>query len=89
MDVPVLEWCKLFGSDDADKQPIHWKNVVTDEDAFRSELLSNLGIDRAAWNAFCLKQFWSDSRDNRNRDFVLESENICHARTYPPKCARL
>ena len=22
MDVPVLEWCKLFGSDDAERQPV-------------------------------------------------------------------
>jgi hypothetical protein len=75
MDVPVLEWCKLFGSDDADKQPIHWKNVVTDScskpttmssayrmrDAFRNGLLSNLGIDRAAWDAY-----WEEMKKYRD-----------------------
>src|SRR4030095_739826 len=25
---------------------------------------------------FCLKQFWLNGRDNGDRDFVLESENI-------------
>ena len=24
-DMAVLEWCKLFGSDDDQNQPIHWK----------------------------------------------------------------
>jgi hypothetical protein len=61
MDVPVLEWCKLFGSDDSDKQPIHWKSVVADQDAFRNGLLSDLGIDRAAWNAY-----WEEMKKYRD-----------------------
>ena len=45
MDVPVLEWCKLFGSDDAERQLVHWKNVATDQENFRAGLFSALGID--------------------------------------------
>ena len=29
-DMAVLEWCKLFGSDDEQNQPVHWKNVAPD-----------------------------------------------------------
>ena len=34
-DIIVLEWCKLFGSDDDERQPLHWKNVVADQSKFR------------------------------------------------------
>ena len=29
-DMAVLEWCKLFASDDEQNQPVHWKNVAPD-----------------------------------------------------------
>jgi hypothetical protein len=29
-DMAVLEWCKLFGSDDEHNQPVHWKNIASD-----------------------------------------------------------
>jgi hypothetical protein len=61
MDVPVLEWCKLFGSDDADRQPVHWKNMVTDQDVFRNGLLEDLGIDRASWDAY-----WEEMKKYRD-----------------------
>jgi hypothetical protein len=46
MDFAVLEWCKLFGSDDAEHQLIHWKNVVPQDehDDFRAGLFRRLGI---------------------------------------------
>ena len=54
MDVPVLEWCKLFGSDDAERQPVHWKNVATDQEDFRAGLFAALGIDAKGWSAYWL-----------------------------------
>ena len=33
-DIVVLEWCKLFGSDDDERQPLHWKNVIPDHPNF-------------------------------------------------------
>ena len=42
LDTAVLDWCKLFGSDDEEHQKTHWKNVVADRDAFRAELLGTL-----------------------------------------------
>jgi hypothetical protein len=28
MDMAVIEWCKLFGSDSEEHQPAHWKNII-------------------------------------------------------------
>ena len=49
MDVAVLEWCKLFGSDGELKQPIHWKNVADDPAMFKEALLNKLGVTDAQW----------------------------------------
>jgi hypothetical protein len=45
-DIGVVEWCKLFGNDDAKKQPTHWKNQIpeTDHHDFRLGLRSALGL---------------------------------------------
>ncbi|MEO8441757.1 MAG: hypothetical protein ABI547_04675, partial [Betaproteobacteria bacterium] len=32
LDIAVIEWCKLFGSDDKEHQKAHWKNLVADKD---------------------------------------------------------
>jgi len=44
LDMTVLEWCKLFGSDNEDHQQVHWKNMFHDESAFRDGLYRHLGI---------------------------------------------
>ena len=48
LDIAVLEWCKVFGTDD---QSTHWKTVVPEgeRDAFRQSLFNHLGIDNAKW----------------------------------------
>lgn len=61
LDVPVLEWCKLFGSDDAERQPIHWKNVATEQEAFRTRLLAELGVDVGRWVAY-----WDEMKKYRD-----------------------
>jgi hypothetical protein len=48
-DMAVLEWCKLFGSDDAQNQPVHWKNIASDPETFRKELFASLGIYESKW----------------------------------------
>jgi hypothetical protein len=63
MDVSVLEWCKLFGSDNAEQQPIHWKNVATDQQLFRIGLFAALGIDEARWTAY-----WHEMKRYRDRN---------------------
>ena len=52
MDVSVLEWCKLFGSDHELNQPTHWKNVFLDHQDFRDGLFQHLQIDQEKWDAY-------------------------------------
>jgi len=52
LDMAVIEWCKLFGSDNEDHQQVHWKNVFQDESAFRDGLHQCLGISRNAFFAY-------------------------------------
>lgn len=52
LDVAVLEWCKLFGSDDEEHQLVHWKNVFADEARFRADLFAHLGLEQEEWLAY-------------------------------------
>lgn len=61
MDMAVLEWCKLFGSDDSEKQLVHWKNVTQDEDAFRTSLLAAAEMDATQWAAY-----WREMKNYRD-----------------------
>ena len=58
LDVAVLEWCKVFGSD---AEGTHWKSIVDDHDAFRSSLLAKLKIDDAGWRVY--RDSMKDYRD--------------------------
>lgn len=52
LDMAVIEWCKLFGSDDEVNQQIHWKNMFSDGDGFREGLFSNLELNQEVWNSY-------------------------------------
>src|SRR5260370_32399600 len=54
-DTAVLDWCKLFGSDDSETQPVHWKSIVQDHDLFRDAMLKALSISRTEWNDYWLE----------------------------------
>jgi hypothetical protein len=60
LDVSVLEWCKVFGTDD---EPTHWKTIVpeVEREAFRNKLFACLGIDNAAWSVY-----WVEMKAYRN-----------------------
>jgi hypothetical protein len=45
VDMAVLEWCKLL-TDRDDKH--HWRNIVTDPEAFKAKLLARLKMTPAA-----------------------------------------
>ena len=51
-DIVVLEWCKLFGSDDDERQPLHWKNVIPDPSKFRNDLFAELQIYESKWRSY-------------------------------------
>ena len=48
----VLEWCKLFGSDDEHNQPVHWKNIASDPEQFRKDLFSKMRIYESKWRSY-------------------------------------
>jgi hypothetical protein len=54
-DTATLDWCKLFGSDDSEKQAVHWKSIVQDHEQFRKEMLKVSAISRADWDAYWLE----------------------------------
>lgn len=58
LDVAVLEWCKIFGTD---TEPTHWKNVVPDPSSFRNALLAALKVDQAAWATY-----WDEMKTYRD-----------------------
>ena len=58
LDVAVLEWCKVFGSD---AEPTHWKRVVSDHVAFRRDLLTELAMDEQAW-----EEYWQEMKTYRD-----------------------
>jgi hypothetical protein len=78
MDIAVLEWCKLFGSDDDEKQTVHWKNVVPDVDAFRHDLLSRLNIPQETW-----KSYWDDIKRYRDQSVAHRDQRRVEIKAYP------
>lgn len=50
-DTAVLDWCILFGSDNRDQQPLHWKNMF-DPDEFRAGLLEHLHVSLDEWRTY-------------------------------------
>lgn len=58
LDIAVLEWCKVFGTD---SEPTHWKTIVNDHTAFREGLLNCIGLDENEWSAF-----WENVNSYRN-----------------------
>lgn len=58
LDLPVLDWCKVFGSN---AEPTHWKGVVSDVEAFRAALLSHLQISQKEW-----EKYWLHMKDYRD-----------------------
>ena len=76
LDVSVLEWCKIFGSN---AEPTHWKNIVPvdDHDLFRDELLSTLGVSGEEW-----ANYWESMKEYRDRQ-VAHYEELHPDSKYP------
>lgn len=81
LDMSVIEWCKLFGSDHEENQPAHWKNVVPQDEHedFRRGLITAVGVDQAEWLRYWQKV--KEYRDNHAAHFnvkYLSPENDPH-----------
>jgi hypothetical protein len=77
-DIAVLEWCKLFGSDDGENQTVHWKNVVPDCDAFRHDLFSRLKVSPEQWKAY-----WDHVKQYRDQSVAHHDQRRVEIKTYP------
>ena len=77
-DVAVLEWCKLFGSDDGQNQPVHWKNIASDPDRFREELFSHLGIYESKW-----RSYWAEMKRYRDLSVAHHDPRRVEIKNYP------
>jgi hypothetical protein len=78
MDMAVIDWCKLFGSDDTERQPIHWKNIADDQDIFRSALLKALAMTHEDWEAY-----WQDMKKYRDFTAAHHDPRRAEIATYP------
>lgn len=78
LDVAVLDWCKLFGSDDEDRQLLHWKNFFGDEDAFRAGLFAHVQLDQDAWRGY-----WQQMKSYRDQHVAHLDFNRRDVSHYP------
>ncbi len=62
LDIAVLDWCKLFGSDNEEHRLIHWKRVFADQDTFLEDLLAHTAISRDDW-----LDYWQQMKSCRDQ----------------------
>lgn len=74
MDLAVINWCKIFGSN---AEPTHWKGVVDDTQAFRTQLLNYLSIDFGIW-----EEYWNHMKKYRD-EFVAHRLSNSIVDRYP------
>ena len=77
-DITVLEWCKLFGSDDDERQPLHWKNIVSDPTKFRTDLFARLRIYESKW-----RSYWSEMKRYRDQSVAHQDIRRSEIKNYP------
>jgi hypothetical protein len=77
-DMVVLEWCKLFGSDDEQNQPVHWKNIASDPEKFRKELFDSLGIYESKW-----RSYWAEMKRYRDLNVAHHDVRRVEIKNYP------
>ena len=60
IDMAVLDWCHLFGNAEDE---LHWRNVISNVEDFRNDLLTFLDISFEDW-----EQYWNTVKDYRDKD---------------------
>jgi hypothetical protein len=80
LDMAVIEWCKLFGSDDEARQPVHWKNQVAadDHDSFRAGLLAATGLTETQW-----QEYWASVKRYRDQHAAHFDERFLRPENQP------
>lgn len=59
LEIAVLEWCKVFGSN---TDTTHWTNHINDEAGFRSNLLKRLNLTQPEWD-----NYWQEMKNYRDK----------------------
>jgi hypothetical protein len=77
-DMAVLEWCKLFGSDDEQNQTVHWKNIATEPDQFRISLFLELRIYESKWSSY-----WTEMKRYRDQVVAHHDQRRIKILNYP------
>ena len=60
IDLAVLDWLHLFGSD---RDDLHWKGIVWDIVSFKHGLLAQLRLNDVQWNTY-----WKSVKEYRDKD---------------------
>jgi hypothetical protein len=76
LDMSVIEWCKLFGSDGEERQHVHWKNVFKNNHAFRTGLLSHSAVSREEWDDYWMHM--KAYRDKFAAHFDCDRSSVSH-----------
>ncbi len=81
-DIVAIDWCKLFGNDDREHQPAHWKNIIptSDHGAFRSGLLKALEISHEQWIEY--RRDFKNYRDRNAAHLDVRSPRPAHYPTF-------
>jgi hypothetical protein len=77
LDIAVIEWCKVFGSD---SEATHWKKLVrtTDHARFGTELLTSIRMTGSDWTSY-----WKEMK--LYRDNLAAHHNSAKRVPYYPK----
>ncbi len=76
LDIAVLEWCKVFGSDG---EATHWKKTVPpkNHDQFRDDLFGAVGVTAGEWGAY-----WNEMKAYRD-NLVAHHIELNRVPNYP------
>lgn len=76
LDIAVLEWCKVFGSDG---EATHWKKIVppASHDQFRDGLFGVVGVTAEGWAAY-----WNEMKAYRD-NLVAHHIELKRVANYP------
>ncbi|WP_028314489.1 hypothetical protein [Desulfatibacillum aliphaticivorans] len=69
IDMAVLNWLHLFGSD---SDELHWKKNVCEVDSFRGQLLGHIAMSQEDW-----ENYWNETKGYRDKT-VAHIDSVPH-----------
>jgi hypothetical protein len=76
LDIAVLEWCKVFGSDN---EATHWKKIIApaNHNQFRDNLFTSIGVTANEWAIY-----WEEMKQYRD-NLVAHHIELTKIGSYP------